>query len=179
MSLVIGGPLVARRCEVPAKRSHRASSRRLRVHHCCQMLQGEEQPLLGRDPPILGSQLRHRAALMLRLPRSWRTCSAPRSSTWAALRLSEICSLASGCTAGRAGQGFRRPLLPLFDVTSPRLSSPALKKFSNSSHRNRIYLKYNVLTFYSYLTIKFISSTKTHLRVVPVTKIGEGTRVFK
>ena len=68
---------------------------------------------------------------------------------------------------------------PLFDVTSPRLSSPALKKFSNSSHRNRIYLKYNVLTFYSYLTIKFISSTKTHLRVVPVTKIGEGTRVFK
>ena len=112
MSLVIGGPLVARRCEVPAKRSHRASSRRLRVHHCCQMLQGEEQPLLGRDPPILGSQLRHRAALMLRLPRSWRTCSAPRSSTWAALRLSEICSLASGCTAGRAGQGFRRPLLP-------------------------------------------------------------------
>ena len=27
-------------------------------------------------------------------------------------QLSEICSLASGCTAGRAGQGFRRPLLP-------------------------------------------------------------------
>ena len=83
--------------------------------------------------------------------------------------LSEICSLASGCTAGWAGQGFRRPLLPPLRCHSSSAIKSSLKKCSDSSWGTGS--KSQLLTFYSDLTIKFISAVpKPYLRVMPVTK---------